>query len=342
MRIEFFPVAQSLSAARRELDEAFDRVVSSGRLILGREVAAFEEEFAAYCGVGHCVTVGNGLDALAIALKAQGVRPGDEVIVPGHTFIASWLAVAQIGAVPVGADVDPSSFNLDPGSIDAMITPRTVAIMPVHLYGNPAAMDEIEKPASKACERYALMRSLAGVAEGVKLTQPYLWDKSERTSIYITPCQELILEEAAELFRKGWATGKAQKRVMVAGLPYEGIVMVNPESLHKGGRSNKWKVKPFHSVDIRVTELKEGHSGKVPLYEVHGYDTKTGDTAKITSGISPEMFAAIKRAEQQYAAVVVEAEVSSLKDLKSANPTIIAVRYDRMGSPKQEPELVGL
>jgi len=201
-------------------------------------------------------------------------------------------------------------------------------------------LDEIEKPASKACERYALMRTLAGVADGVKLTQPHLWDKNERASIYITPCQELTLEEAAELFCKGWETGKAQKRVMVAGLPYEGIVLINPESLHQAGRSNKWKVKPFHTVDIRVTELKEGHSGKVPLYEVHGYDTKTGDTAKITSGISPEMFAAIKRAEQRYATVVVEVEISSLKDLKAANPTILAIRHDKMESPKPEPEMV--
>ena len=184
------------------------------------------------------------------------------------------------------------------------------------------------------------MRTLAGVADGVKLTQPHLWDKNERASIYITPCQELTLEEAAELFCKGWETGKAQKRVMVAGLPYEGIVLINPESLHQAGRSNKWKVKPFHTVDIRVTELKEGHSGKVPLYEVHGYDTKTGDTAKITSGISPEMFAAIKRAEQRYATVVVEVEISSLKDLKAANPTILAIRHDKMESPKPEPEMV--
>ena len=149
MRIEFLPMAQSLRAVRRELDEAFDRVVSSGRLILGREVAAFEEEFAAYCGAAHCVSVGNGLDALAIALKAHGVRPGDEVIVPGHTFIASWLAVSQIGAVPIGADVDPNSFNLDPDGLAAAITPRTVAIMPVHLYGNPAAMDEINRVAAR-------------------------------------------------------------------------------------------------------------------------------------------------------------------------------------------------
>ncbi len=201
-------------------------------------------------------------------------------------------------------------------------------------------MDEIGKPASKARERYGLMRSLAGVAEEVKLAQPYVWDKSERASICITPCQELTLGEAAELFRQGWEAGKARKRVMVAGLPYEGIVLVNPESLHKGGRSNKWKVKPFHTLDIRVTELRAGHSGTVPLFEVHGYDTKTGDTAKITSGISPEMFAALERTEKRYAAMVVEAEVSSLKDLNAANPTLLTIRYDKMGSPKPEPELV--
>lgn len=136
-------MAEVLAAIRGELDAAFDRVLTGGHLVLGREVEAFEEEFAAYCGAGHCVTVGNGLDALAIALRAQGVGAGDEVVVPGHTFVASWLAVSQIGAVPVGADVDPDSFNLDPASVAAAITPRTVAIMPVHLYGNPAPMHAI-------------------------------------------------------------------------------------------------------------------------------------------------------------------------------------------------------
>lgn len=203
-------------------------------------------------------------------------------------------------------------------------------------------IDEIKKPVSKARQRYGLLRSLAGVAEGLQLTRPYLWDKGERTGIYITPCQELTLAEAADLFRQGWEAGKPQKRVMMAGFPYEGIVLINPESLHKGGRSNKWKVKPFHTVDIRVTELKEGHSGKVPLFEVRGYETKTGETAKITGGIIPEVFAEIKRAEQHYASIIVEAEVSSLKGLKSANPTILAVRYDKMGAPKQELEMVGI
>jgi dTDP-3-amino-3,4,6-trideoxy-alpha-D-glucose transaminase len=149
MTVEFFPMARLLRTLRPELDEAFDRVVSSGRLILGCEVEAFEQEFAQYCGADHCITVGNGLDALAIALKAQGVRPGDEVIVPGHTFVATWLAVSQIGAVPVGADVDPNTFNLEPAMVEAAISARTVAIMPVHLYGNPAPMDEINAIAAR-------------------------------------------------------------------------------------------------------------------------------------------------------------------------------------------------
>lgn len=200
-------------------------------------------------------------------------------------------------------------------------------------------MDEVEKPVSKARERYAVLRSLAGVEEGMLLVTPSLWDKSERVSICITPCQEITRAAAADLFRDGWEEGKARKRVIVGGLPYEGIVLIDPESLHKGGRSNKWKVKPFHTVDIRVTELQEGNSGKVPLYEIRGYDTKTRETVKITSGISPAMFAQLKQAQDQYPVLIVEAEVSSLKELQSANPTIQTIRFDKMGSPKPEPKM---
>src|SRR6266851_3408928 len=149
MKIEFYPMAELLRDTRGELDAAFDRVMSSGHLILGQEVETFEQDFAAYCGAAHCVGVGNGLDALAIALWAQGIGSGDEVVVAGHTFIASWLAVSRTGAVPVGADVELHSFNLDPASVEAAITPRTAAIMPVHLYGNPAAMDEINRVAAR-------------------------------------------------------------------------------------------------------------------------------------------------------------------------------------------------
>lgn len=126
-----------------ELDEAYARFMRSAWYILGKEVEAFEQEFAAYCGVKHCIGVGNGLEALHLVLRAWGIGEGDEVIVPSNTYIASWLAVSYADAMPVPVEPDPRTFNLDPARIEAAITPRTRAIMPVHLYGQPADMDPI-------------------------------------------------------------------------------------------------------------------------------------------------------------------------------------------------------
>jgi dTDP-4-amino-4,6-dideoxygalactose transaminase len=120
-----------------------DRVLASGWYLLGAEVEAFEREFAQYCGAAHCIGVANGLDALHLVLRAWGIGPGDEVIVPAATFIATWLAVSQAGATPVPVECDPATNNLDPCRIEAAITPRTRAIMPVHLYGQPADMGPI-------------------------------------------------------------------------------------------------------------------------------------------------------------------------------------------------------
>lgn len=128
---------------------ALARVLASGRVLLGEETEAFEREFAAYCGVKHCVGVGNGLDALHLVLRAWGIGPGDEVIVPSHTFIATWLAVSQAGATPVPVEPDAASFNLDPAGVEAAITPRTRALVPVHLYGRPAAMDALREIAAR-------------------------------------------------------------------------------------------------------------------------------------------------------------------------------------------------
>lgn len=128
---------------RADFHAALDRVLDSGRFILGEEVEAFEQEFAAYCGVEHCIGIGNGLDALHLVLRAWDIGPGDEVIVPSNTFIATWLAVSYAGATPVPVEADPSTYNLDPARIEAAITPRTKAIIPVHLYGQPADMDEV-------------------------------------------------------------------------------------------------------------------------------------------------------------------------------------------------------
>jgi dTDP-4-amino-4,6-dideoxygalactose transaminase len=137
LRAEYEPL-------RFEVLAAVDRVFSSGKLYLGPETAAFEEEFAAYCGAAHGVAVSSGTDALLIALQACDIGPGDEVITVSHTFIATVAAIALIGAKPVFVDIDPRTYTVDPELLAAAVTPRTRAILPVHLYGHPAQMDAIE------------------------------------------------------------------------------------------------------------------------------------------------------------------------------------------------------
>lgn len=141
--IPFLDFSAMHAELRPRLDAAYSRVVDSNWLILGREVEAFEREFADYCEAKHCVGVANGLDALFITLKAMGIGAGDEVIVPSNTYIATWLAVSYAGAKPVPVEPDKRTYNLDPSRIEAAITPATRAIMPVHLYGQPADMDPI-------------------------------------------------------------------------------------------------------------------------------------------------------------------------------------------------------
>ena len=128
---------------RDQLATAFERVLHSGWYVLGDEVKRFEQEYAAYCGARFAVGVANGLDALSLVLRALDIGPGDEVIVPSNTYIATWLAVSHVGATPVPVEPDPSTFNLDPSRIAAAITSRTRALLPVHLYGQPADMKAI-------------------------------------------------------------------------------------------------------------------------------------------------------------------------------------------------------
>ncbi|MFF9863895.1 DegT/DnrJ/EryC1/StrS family aminotransferase [Streptomyces sp. NPDC013953] len=138
---------QPIPAARPVIGEdeieAAVRVLRTGRVVQGPEVAAFEEEFSALVDGRHCVAVNSGTSALHLLLLAMGIGPGDEVIVPSFSFAASANAVRLVGADVVFADIEPGSFNLDPAAVEAAITPRTAAIMPVHLYGHPAAMDKI-------------------------------------------------------------------------------------------------------------------------------------------------------------------------------------------------------
>jgi dTDP-4-amino-4,6-dideoxygalactose transaminase len=142
-RIAFLDVPAIYAELQEELDEAAHRVMASGAYILGPEVTAFEEEFAAYCGVRHAIGVGSGLDALRLILLGYGIGDGDEVIVPSNTFIATWLGVSQAGARPVPVEPDPETYNITADAIAPAIGERTRAIMPVHLYGQSADMDAI-------------------------------------------------------------------------------------------------------------------------------------------------------------------------------------------------------
>lgn len=149
MNVPFLDLGRLHQPIRPQLDAAYRRVMDSGWFIMGPELAAFEAEFAAYSEVKHCIGVGNGLEALHLLLCAYGIGPGDEVIVPSNTFIATWLAVSQCGATPVPVEPDIKTHNIDPGLISSAITPKTRAIMPVHLYGQPADMDPINELATK-------------------------------------------------------------------------------------------------------------------------------------------------------------------------------------------------
>jgi dTDP-4-amino-4,6-dideoxygalactose transaminase len=143
----------NLSAATSELEcdihSAIDRVLKSGCYILGPEVESFEKDWASYCDSDYCIGVGNGLDSLVLGLRALDVGAGDEVIVPAHTFIATWLAVVAVGATPVPVDANYDTLNIDVSAITAVITTKTKAIIPVHLYGQSADLDEIIKIAKK-------------------------------------------------------------------------------------------------------------------------------------------------------------------------------------------------
>lgn len=141
--IPFLDLRAAYLELRAEIDEALGRVANSGWYLLGAEIKAFESEFALYVGAKHCVGVANGLDALHLSLRAMDVGEGDEVIVPSNTYIATWLAVSQIGARPIPVEPIEATYNLDPERVEAAITDRTKAIIPVHLYGQPADLDPI-------------------------------------------------------------------------------------------------------------------------------------------------------------------------------------------------------
>src|SRR5687768_10529161 len=149
MKVPILELKPAYDELRTELDAAYHRVMESGWVLLGRELEAFETEYAASVGVKHCVGVANGLEAMQLVLMALGVKSGDEVIVPSHGYIATWLAVTHVGATPVPCEPDPKTYNLDPTRIAALVTSGTKAILPIHLYGQTADMAAVNEVAHR-------------------------------------------------------------------------------------------------------------------------------------------------------------------------------------------------
>lgn len=143
LSVPFLDLQAAYKELQVEIEEAVLASLRTGWYILGPEVEAFEADYASYCGAAHCIGMASGLDALHLALHAMGVGPGDEVIVPSNTYIATWLAVSHCGATPVPVEPDERTYNIDPARIEAAITPRTKVMLPVHLYGQPADLDPI-------------------------------------------------------------------------------------------------------------------------------------------------------------------------------------------------------
>ncbi len=143
MKVPFLDLHAAYLELKVDIDRAVLKTLDSGCYILGPEVTAFEDEYAGYCRARFAIAVASGLDALQLALLAMEVGPGDEVIVPSHTFIATWLAVSRCGAVPVPVDPTEATYNMDPAGIEKAISARTKVILPVHLYGQPADLDPI-------------------------------------------------------------------------------------------------------------------------------------------------------------------------------------------------------
>ena len=149
MSVPFLDLGAATTELRSEISRAIDDVVGSGRFVLGPQVAAFEREFAAYVGTADCIGVANGLDAIELALRALGIGPGDEVIVPSNTFIATWLAVTRLGATVVPVEPIEETYNLDPARVVDAISDRTRGIIAVHLYGQPADMPALRAIATE-------------------------------------------------------------------------------------------------------------------------------------------------------------------------------------------------
>jgi dTDP-3-amino-3,4,6-trideoxy-alpha-D-glucose transaminase len=205
--IPLFDTSTPLIMLRGELRAAVDRVLDSERYILGPEVSAFEREFASYCGAAHAIAVANGTEALTIALRALGVGPGDEVVVPSFTFYASAEAIPPTGATPVFCDIDPDTYCVTAETVHAALTPRTKAVIAVHLFGNVAPIAEIEAlgvPVLEDAAQAAGSRSAAGRPGALGAAATFSFFPSKNLGCFgdggiVTTSDEAVAERARSL-----------------------------------------------------------------------------------------------------------------------------------------------
>ncbi|MGC8622131.1 MAG: DegT/DnrJ/EryC1/StrS family aminotransferase [Caldisphaera sp.] len=221
MYIKFVDFKAEYRYLKKELDEAYQKVMEGGYYILGNEVKAFEKEFAEKVGAKYCIGVGNGLDALHLGLSALGIGKGDEVIVPANTYIATWIGVSLAGATPVPVEPDEKTYNINPDLIEKSITKKTKAILPVHLYGQPADM----KPISEIAEKHGLkVLDDAAQAHGAEYEGKKIGSITDATAFSFFPTKNLGAfgdggaittnnEEVAEKLQKLRNYGESKKYV---------------------------------------------------------------------------------------------------------------------------------
>jgi dTDP-4-amino-4,6-dideoxygalactose transaminase len=186
--VRFFDPRRSEAEVGATVDAAIGRVRRSGVLVLGPEVEAFEREFAAYCSARAAIGVGSGLDALQLVLRADGIGPGDEVVVPAYTAVATWMAVSLVGATPVGADVDADTFNVSPAAVERSLGPRTRAIIGVDLFGRPAEWDALSAVAERAS---VYLYADAAQAHGARLRGRPVGSLARATTFSFYPTKNL-------------------------------------------------------------------------------------------------------------------------------------------------------
>ena len=248
--IGLFDLARQWPSLREDALEAFERIASAGAFSLGSELEAFEAEFATFCGTSCCVGVANGTVAIELALRAVGAAPGTEVVTVAHTFVATVEAIAATGARPVLVDIDPVTRCMDPAAMAGALSPRTVAVVPVHLYGHPAAMPAI----LEACDRAGV-----GVVEDAAQAHGALLDGRRAGSMGVAGCFSFYPTKNLGAMGDGGAvvTDDADVAAAVRSLRHHGSAPGDPNRHERVGRTERLDNLQAAMLRLKLVRLDE-------------------------------------------------------------------------------------